>query len=451
VYLLTGQRDELQLISPQKIYDICYSNNSVTFEIRNKEGAEVHEKIQFTIRKSNDEYIFRDNRLIRKSDYERIQRQKENAERQRRIEAEEAEQRRIAAEKLRLEQEQLAEEAEQRRIEALKLRLKQEQLAEEKRRKEHVDAFLAERETDVYEFSNSVRQWNNRKIEEAIIGILSISKIDSSLQKFSITDDVLVDYNGKTKHSIVISGLNNPEISKRLTATIETLTFAPEQVTEPYTKEQYSVNTYGNFRFEIHSEFYEKVKVKSRFKGITIEESGLSINDLPSDRMLYKGNYIVNINKFTINKKNAFNNSTVLKYHDTGTASNAFLSLLVPGLGDRRVTYGRKSGLAKGILTYTLIGAGVGCKFLSNSEYEKYHAATEQSEMDTYYKKANGLNQAFYACAAIGATVWIYDIIWVWHKGAQNSRAHKTYKQSHFGLYYHPDFKATGLTYTMNF
>jgi hypothetical protein len=71
--------------------------------------------------------------------------------------------------------------------------------------------------------------------------------------------------------------------------------------------------------------------------------------------------------------------------------------------------------------------------------------------MDDHYKKANNSNQAFYTCVGLGAIVWVYDIIWVWKTGAENTKAQKTYKQSHLGFYYEPDFQATGLSYTINF
>jgi hypothetical protein len=426
--------DDLRLIFPKKLYDICYSSAAVSFEIHNSKNSEVQEKVKFTIQKT-EQYINYNGKLIRRSYYDRIKQEEIAAERRRIEQAE-------AAERRRIEQERQKEAAEKRRIE-------QERLAEIKRREEHVNAFLAKRETSVYGFSYTAQQQNQATIENAIKRMLNGYGINSDLQKFNITDDVTVDYSGKTKHNIVISGLNNPDISSKLTKAIETLSFAPTKVAELYTKNNYTVNTQGNFQFEISGEFYEKVKVKKRFQTIT----GLQdiTYDFPVTMMPYEGNYTLNINKLTINGKTTFDNSTVLKYHDTGTASNAFLSLLVPGLGDRRVTYGKKSGLAKGILTYSFIGAGIGCKLYSNSEYKKYHAATEQSEMDKRYKNANTFNQAFYVCAGTGAIIWIWDILWVRKQGARNSKAHKAYKQSHFGFYYHPELNANGLTYTMNF
>ncbi|MCL2041822.1 MAG: hypothetical protein FWG84_07280 [Bacteroidales bacterium] len=138
----------------------------------------------------------------------------------------------------------------------------------------------------------------------------------------------------------------------------------------------------------------------------------------------------------------------VAEYKDTGGPSNAWLSLLVPGLGDHRVTYGKKSGLSTALWSYGLIATGVGLKFYSISEYKQYHAATEQSEIDTHYDAANISNQLFYLCVGAGAAIWIYDVIWVWNKGAQNKKA---WQKSQLGFYYTPEFGASGLTYTFKF
>jgi len=162
------------------------------------------------------------------------------------------------------------------------------------------------------------------------------------------------------------------------------------------------------------------------------------------------GKFTFQFNKVTINRKD-YVEKKLLTYKGTGGPSNAWLSLLVPGLGDHRVTYGKKSGLGTALCTYGLIGAGVGCKLHSNSEYDKYHAATQPSEIDKHYNTANLYNGLFYACVGAGAAVWVYDIIWVWYKGAQNKKTQKAWKQSHLSFYYTPEFGASGLTYTLKF
>jgi hypothetical protein len=162
------------------------------------------------------------------------------------------------------------------------------------------------------------------------------------------------------------------------------------------------------------------------------------------------GKYTFDMNKTVINGKE-YDNSKLLRTNVSGGPSNALLSLLVPGLGDHKVSFGKKSGIGTALLTYGCIGAGVGLKIYSNGEYKKYHDATEQTAMDEHYQRANYSNQAFYACMAAGAIVWISDIIWVWSTGAKNKRAQQAYKQSHLSIYYQSDLNVTGLTYAINF
>lgn len=161
------------------------------------------------------------------------------------------------------------------------------------------------------------------------------------------------------------------------------------------------------------------------------------------------GKYTFDMNKIVINGQQ-YDNNKLIKTSTHG-ASNAFLSLLVPGLGDHRVSYGQKNGVGVALSTYALIGGGIGLKFYSNSEYKKYHAATSQEAMDDHYQKANYSNQAFYGCLIAGGIIWISDIIWVASIGAKNAKAQKAYRQSHLGAYYDPNIQATGLSYTINF
>jgi curli biogenesis system outer membrane secretion channel CsgG len=99
-------------------------------------------------------------------------------------------------------------------------------------------------------------------------------------------------------------------------------------------------------------------------------------------------------------------------------------------------------------LGYGLIAAGVGCKFYSIDEYDKYHAATEQKAMDDHYNKANITNKVFYGCIGVGVGVLVLDCVW---KKSKNSKAARALKQSNLGVYYNPDANASGLSLTFNF
>ena len=161
------------------------------------------------------------------------------------------------------------------------------------------------------------------------------------------------------------------------------------------------------------------------------------------------GKYTFDINKTTINGQ-SYNDNKIIKASTHG-AENALLSLLVPGLGDHRVSYGKRKGIGVALSTYALIGGGIGLKVYSNREYKKYHAATTQDAMDNHYRNANYSNQAFYGCLVAGGIIWLSDIIWVMVKGAQNTKAMKAYRQSHLSAYYDPNTQAACLYYTLNF
>jgi hypothetical protein len=118
-----------------------------------------------------------------------------------------------------------------------------------------------------------------------------------------------------------------------------------------------------------------------------------------------------------------------------GGPANMFLSLLVPGLGDKAVS--GKSGAGRTLTTYGLIAGGLACKFFSDYQYKNYHNATMPSEMDRYYETANDYNKLFYVLTASGIIYWIYDIVWVADKGFENLRNQRRYT-SGFNMNYDP-------------
>ncbi|MDR1170621.1 MAG: hypothetical protein LBK97_07295 [Prevotellaceae bacterium] len=163
------------------------------------------------------------------------------------------------------------------------------------------------------------------------------------------------------------------------------------------------------------------------------------------------GKYTFDVNRIIINGQE-YNNNKLIKMRGTSGPSNALLSLLVPGLGDSRVVYGgKKRGITVALATYGLIGAGIGCKIYSDSEYKKYHEASIYDDIDTYYRNANDFNKMFYTCVGTGAILWLYDIVWVCVKGAKNKKEFNAWKRSYLSVYSEPNLRANGLSYTINF
>jgi hypothetical protein len=129
---------------------------------------------------------------------------------------------------------------------------------------------------------------------------------------------------------------------------------------------------------------------------------------------------------------------------------NALLSVIIPGLGDHRVSNGSKSGVLTALSTYGFITLGVACKIASNLEYEKYHLATSQFFMDYHYDNANLWHQAYLVSIISAGAIWIYDILWVYKIGMSNKNKFNKDKYK-FGLNYLTEFNITELSFTYTF
>jgi hypothetical protein len=408
----------------------------------------------FDIRLSSQKYVIYDNQLISEERYKAIKKREEILEQQRLAEEQRKErlleQQRLIEEKRR-EVERVAEEKrrEEARI-AEEKRREEARIAEEKRKQNAISVFMAERETKVYSVPESEKISNEDKIVNVIEKLMENE--NGKNISFTVTDQCRVDYNGTVHHNVNISGLINPATEAALKQNIEYLTLTPVQATEPYTKNQYPVHSEAVYK--INTTIENKIfKVKKSNVATTIPGSYDYIYRSQIDKLISSGpmgKYKIQIQKNEINGKD-YSSGSVLKYRGTGGPANMFLSVLIAGLGVKPVTGGTKSGLGRTIPTYAFLAAGAGCKFASNNAYKKYHAATDQTEMDKHYKTANTLNQVFYGCVAVGGAIWLYDIIWVAAKGSKNKKQQQAYKNRHFSLYYQPEFEATGLTYQIKF
>jgi len=239
--------------------------------------------------------------------------------------------------------------------------------------------------------------------------------------------------------------ISNDEIKNLISS------FAKKNQLKPVYKNDYTVNAQAQFDISIiMDEKTFSVKKNNTETKILNNPSNLYQTDI--SKLISSGpigKYTISIQKREINNYD-FSNNKITKYKGTGGPSNLFLSLIIPGLGDSPVTGGSKTGLSRTIVTYACIGVGICCKLYSNSEYDKYHNATVQSSMNTYYQNANTFNRAFYFVTAAGAIVWIYDIIWVAKKGIENQKKQQQFKNN-LSFNYEPNYKTICLTYNFKF
>lgn len=138
----------------------------------------------------------------------------------------------------------------------------------------------------------------------------------------------------------------------------------------------------------------------------------------------------------------------MLSYRNTGGATNALLSVVVPGLGQHKVTYGEKTGIGTTLGVYGTIAAGVGFHLYSQSEYDKYHQATSQDDMDKHFKNAQDFQQWAYVFWTGAALWWFYDVLDVYRQGKENT---DKYSKGRAYVSYFPQNNGFGLAYTLNF
>jgi len=143
--------------------------------------------------------------------------------------------------------------------------------------------------------------------------------------------------------------------------------------------------------------------------------------------------YITNQNfkygKFTFEIKNkvvngsTFSDVKLTKYKLAGPES-ALFSMLMPGMGTLKVTYGKKGW---GRLTCFLLSSGfaIGSKLYSDAQFKRYLEATDQAVIDKYYYNANISHHIALIFGSISASIYLYDIIWVFSKGLKNLNGSK--------------------------
>ena len=149
-----------------------------------------------------------------------------------------------------------------------------------------------------------------------------------------------------------------------------------------------------------------------------------SIEDYITDNGF--GRYNFKIKKKKINNT-SYNDYTLQEYSVRGP-SNALYSIILPGLGSYRTSYGEKGkNRYKNIILFSAVAYG--SKLLSESQYEKYQESTIQSDMDTYYENATIYNTVSQISWGIAGTIYISDIITALKIGNRNKKNSKRLRQ----------------------
>lgn len=165
---------------------------------------------------------------------------------------------------------------------------------------------------------------------------------------------------------------------------------------------------------------------KSNSKGIFQNEypnqNLNSVENFINKQPFKYGKYIFEIKNKEVNGK-SYSNINLVKYKTVGPEA-ALFSMLMPGMGTLKVTYGKKGW---GHFTCFLLSSGlaIGSKLYSDAQYKSYLGATSQADIDKYYNNANISHKIALISGGISATIYLYDIIWVISKGAKNIKVSK--------------------------
>lgn len=305
-----------------------------------------------------------------------------------------------------------------------KQRIKEEQARINALNKKKLDDFLKSRDTLTVSSSNynSFKSGIKKQIESELKNI----KTNTSVQIKAI---YYTDYNGNPKNSVTITGNISAQNSARLKNELEKL-----KLTNEIMFDNYPVNTKADYNINCSTQYGECI-LKSNDFGVNIEGDRNSqiIADF-NNKNYPMGKYKANYSTVTIDNQDDLKISYV-QTKGLGGSSAALLSVPFPGLGNYLVNGGKGSIFGKNasplittFLTYGLIGTGVYLNIESSNNYKSYHNATEQTEIDAFYDKANNQNKLSYIAFGTGAVLWIWDIAWTAKKGSENKRNNQRFK-----------------------
>lgn len=132
-------------------------------------------------------------------------------------------------------------------------------------------------------------------------------------------------------------------------------------------------------------------------------------------------NQVFRYGKFTFEiyeNENIIFDIKLLKYKVLGPEA-IFYSVITPGIGTIKVTYGEKGW---GRFTCFMLSSGlaIGSGVYSKMQYENYLSANRISEINRFYRLSNLSHKIALITCSISASIYLYDLIWVFNNGLKN-------------------------------
>lgn len=168
--------------------------------------------------------------------------------------------------------------------------------------------------------------------------------------------------------------------------------------------------------------------------------------------------------KFTFkNVTSSVDNSThsgfhLVDYKGIGGPANVFLSMLVPGLGRHRVTYGQQLGIGTAVIFYASVGASLGLRYYAldktmdlkhffDFKPKSYFHNEEEDPDQPQMQPKEVAYWTSYAFAGLAATIYVADVLYTLIRGSINAAHQNKYKKWSLGVFYEPTSKTPILQY----
>lgn len=138
--------------------------------------------------------------------------------------------------------------------------------------------------------------------------------------------------------------------------------------------------------------------------------------------MNYYGDFTIESKSIIVNNE-SFLNAKVTSYNSKAGPANVIYSLILPGVGTKKVTYGEK-GTGR-MVTFLISSAfAYSMKSYSNKKYDLYMNSMGDKSLE-YYEQANKANKIFLTSVGLATSIYIYDIFYVIGKGVRNKKNQK--------------------------
>lgn len=151
----------------------------------------------------------------------------------------------------------------------------------------------------------------------------------------------------------------------------------------------------------------------------------------------------------------------LVKYSGTGGPANVLLSMVLPGLGRHRVTYGEQKGVGTAIFYVASLGSALGLRYWSI--HDNPYNLNNNMDMKNFfnfgkYDKASFADMekgqpkrvfyyTSYALAGVAAAIYVGDVLYTLIRGSVNTARQNKYRKWSIGAFYEPASKTPVLQY----